>query len=82
MKVGDLVTYSRLGREKLQSPPTKVDDTGIVVSLGTDRVSGFPGNPRGLPPAPVAAYPRLVEVLWSSTGGVEEIYRPYVKMLQ
>ena len=82
MKVGDLVTYSRLGREKLQSPPTRVDDTGIVVSLGEELVSGFPRNPRGLPPRPVDFYPKHIEVLWSSSGRVEEIYRPYVKMLK
>lgn len=80
MKVGDLVTYSSLGRERMRRPPTKLDDIGVVVSLGADRVSGFPGNPRGLPPAPVASYPKHIEVLWSD-GQVSTMYRPYVKCL-
>ena len=82
MKVGDLVTYSHLGLKSMVFISRQVDDTGIVVSLGEELVSGFPKNPRGLPPRPVDFYPKHIEVLWSSSGKVEEIYRPYVKMLK
>tara|TARA_Y100000592_G_scaffold19233_1_gene29462 strand:+ start:6253 stop:6498 length:246 start_codon:yes stop_codon:yes gene_type:complete len=81
MKVGELVTYSEAARWAMFSGH-QVNDTGIVVGLGEELVSGFPRNPPGLPPTPVKAYPKHVEVLWSSSGKVEEIYRPFVKKLK
>lgn len=95
MKAGDLVAYSKKGsvmREsrRWQYPPVhyapyeererRLGLTGVVVKVSDKKVSGFRGNPAGLPPRPTDFYPYEVDVMWSD-GQVLTMYRPYVKCL-